>query len=420
MEYNPNNEKYWDESALAADMKQAFDICNGCRLCFSLCPSFPDLFKSVEGHDDDVGLLTDQELSRPADLCYQCKLCYLKCPYIPPHRFDLDFPRLMLRSKAVRTKKNGLAFVDKILGDPDRIGRNGTRLPALSNWSNKNPMMRRIMEKMVGIDHRRHLPKFAVTRFSKWALSRKKQQEDADVAIFTTCTVEYHHPGIGQATMNVLAHHGIHGDIPANQRCCGMPALDGGDIPGAKERAEQNVRVLAPYAEAGKKILALQPTCAYVLKEEYSLLLRTDEAKKVSEATLDVTEYFAEMARRKELKKDFRHSVGAVAYHLSCHTKAQGLRRSAKDLLTYIDGTTVNVVDRCAGIDGTWGLKAEFYDDSQKVAAKLTDAFRQAHDSKACSDCALAGLQIETATDAPPLHPVEILSAAYGLESEEK
>lgn len=105
MEYNPNTDTYWDESALAQDMKTAFDICNGCRLCFSLCPSFPDLFKSVEAHDDNVDLLTDEEMARPADLCYQCKLCYMKCPYIPPHRFDLDFPRLMLRSKAIRAKK---------------------------------------------------------------------------------------------------------------------------------------------------------------------------------------------------------------------------------------------------------------------------------------------------------------------------
>ncbi|OLZ10001.1 heterodisulfide reductase-related iron-sulfur binding cluster [Sulfobacillus thermosulfidooxidans] len=415
MEYNPNTDTYWDESALAQDMKTAFDICNGCRLCFSLCPSFPDLFKSVEAHDDNVDLLTDEEMARPADLCYQCKLCYMKCPYIPPHRFDLDFPRLMLRSKAIRAKKNGMAPVDRFLGDPERIGRLGTAAPTLSNWSNQNPMMRQLMEKTIGIDHRRHLPKFAIMRFSTWALKRQKRLEDTDVAIFSTCTVEYHEPGIGQAAMNVLSHNDVRATVPSNQRCCGMPALDGGDIAGAIERAKQNVAIFAPYAKAGKKILALQPTCAYVLKQEYPLLLGTEDAKAVSEATIDVTEYLAQKARRKQLKKDFKHRLGTVTYHLSCHTKAEGLRRSAKDLLSYIDGTTVNVVDRCAGIDGTWGLKAEFYDESQKVAAKLTEAFREAKGTTACSDCALAGLQIETAADSAPRHPVELLQAAYGL-----
>lgn len=420
MEYNPNTDRYWDETALSQDMKKAFDICNGCRLCYSLCPSFPELFKAVESHDDDTDLLTEDELSLTADLCYQCKLCYLKCPYIPPHRFDLDFPRLMLRSKAVRAKKHGIKPADRFLGDPERVGRLGTAAPALSNWSNENAVMRQLMEKAVGIDRRRHLPRFAPLRFSQWVEKTHEKSSAADVAIFSTCTVEYHEPGIGQAAVKVLAHNGIQAAVPAFQRCCGMPALDGGDIAGATLRAKQNVAVLVGYAREGKKILALQPTCAYVLKKEYPLLLDTEEARLVSEQTVDITEYLAQKARKGELKKGFRRSLGTVTYHLSCHTKAEGLKRSARDVLSYVDGTTVNVVDHCAGIDGTWGLKAEFYDASQKVAAKLTAAFHEARKTQACSDCALAGLQIETASDRPPSHPVELLWQAYGLERSDR
>ncbi len=419
MEYNPNTDRYWDETALSEDMKKAFDICNGCRLCYSLCPSFPELFQAVESHDDDTDQLTDEELSQTADLCYQCKLCYLKCPYTPPHRFDLDFPRLMLRSKAVRAKKSGVSAADRFLGDPERVGRLGTAAPTLSNWSNNSPAMRQVMEKTVGIDRRRHLPKFARNRFSDWSARHSPTPPaDADVAIFSTCTVEYHEPGIGMAALKVLAHNGIKAVVPGFQRCCGMPALDGGDIAGATERAKQNVAAFARFARDGKPILALQPTCAYVLKKEYPLLLGTEDAQRVSAATVDVTEYLAHRARKGLLKKEFRETLGTVTYHLSCHTKAEGLKRSAKDLLTYVEGTTVNMVDHCAGIDGTWGLKAEYYEESQKVAAKMTEAFRKAHDTHACSDCALAGLQIETASDHPPQHPVELLWKAYGLERE--
>lgn len=420
MEYNPRNEKYWDESALKDDMQFAFDVCNGCRLCHNLCPSFPVLFEAVEGHDDDVAQLTDSEMNRVADLCYQCKLCYVKCPYVPPHRFDLDFPRLMLRSKAIRTKKHGMSKSDRFLGDPERTGKMGGSIPSLANWANKNPSLRKVMERVLGIDHRRHLPSFAPVRFSEWARKRHEKQDldSVDVAFFSTCTVEYHEPGIGQAALEVLRHNEIRAVVPENQRCCGMPALDGGDVAGATERARQNVALLAPYVKAGKPIVALQPTCAYVLKREYPLLLGTEEAEAVSRATVDVTEYLAGRMKKGSLKKDFRSSPGEVTYHLSCHSKAQGLTRAAKDLLTGIDGTTVNVIERCAGIDGTWGLKAEFYDESQKVAAKLTEGFRKAHDRTACSDCALAGLQIETVTDQPPVHPVQILWDAYGLGKE--
>ncbi len=418
MDYNPREPEYWDESRLATDMKMAFDVCNGCRLCHNLCPSFPVLFEAVEGHDDDVDLLTSGEMTRVADLCYQCKLCYVKCPYVPPHHFDLDFPRLMLRSKAIRTRKSGMSPSDKFLGDPERSGRLGTMVPGLANWSLTQPFLRRQMERRMGIDRRRHLPKFALTRFSHWVNARRTATTDPDVVIFSTCTVEYHETGIGMAAMKILEHNGISAAAPDNLRCCGMPALDGGDIAGATERAAHNVTQLARYAQGGKKILALQPTCAYVLKKDYPMLLGTQEAQQVADATLDITEYLAQAMRGGRMKKDFVSSPGPVTYHMSCHTKAQGLRKAAEDLLSGIEGTTVTVVDRCAGIDGTWGLKAEYYDESQKVAKKMTDAFRAAHDTVACSDCALAGLQIEVASDHPPEHPVQILAKAYGLTAQ--
>ena len=132
MEYRPGETAYWDPAQLAEDMRQAFDICNGCRLCYNLCPAFPALFTFVEGHDDQAGLLTSSELDQVADLCFQCKICFLKCPYTPPHRFDLDFPRLMLRSKAVRARTQGLSAADRFLGDPDRTGRWATRLAPLA------------------------------------------------------------------------------------------------------------------------------------------------------------------------------------------------------------------------------------------------------------------------------------------------
>lgn len=419
MEYNPHRDAYWDESVLAEDMKQAFDICNGCRLCYNLCPSFPALFQIVESYDDDASQTKPGDMDHVADLCFQCKLCYMKCPYIPPHRFDLDFPRLMLRSKAIRAKKHGISRTDRFLGNPERVGRMGQLASGLANWSVKNVGLRRMMERIYGIDHRRRLPKFAPVRFSDWVKRHQRAPlpplAEVDVVVFSTCTVEYHEPGIGQAALEVLRHNGIRAVVPPGQVCCGMPALDGGDMRGALQRAEANVQMLAPYARAGKPILALQPTCSLLLKQDYPTLVESEDAKLIAQQTRDVTEYLADAMRRGKLKKEFSWSPGTVAYHLSCHTKAQGLKRAAKDLLEAIDGCEVEMVERCAGIDGTWGLKAEYYDESIKVSAKLTERFQQHHDAHACSDCALAGLQIETVTDQEPVHPVEILARSYGL-----
>lgn len=419
MEYNPHHDEYWNEAALQDNIKKAFDICNGCRLCYNLCPSFPELFQIVERYDNDATQVVPSEMDHVADLCYQCKLCYMKCPYIPPHRYELDFPRLMLRSKAIRAKKNGIGRADRFLGNPERVGQMGQIAPGMANWSAKNASLRKLMERVYGIDHRRHLPQFAPVRFSQWVKKRHPVQhpplEEVDVVIFSTCTVEYHEPGIGQAALEVLRHNGIRAVVPSGQVCCGMPALDGGDIDGAIRRAKSNVELLASYARAKKPILALQPTCALLLKQDYPTLVESDDAKAIASQTKDLTQYLADAMKRGKLKKEFAESPGAVTYHLSCHTKTQGLQRAAKQLLEAIDGCQVEVVDRCAGIDGTWGLKAEYYQESLKVSAKMTERFEARHDTHACSDCALAGLQIETVTDDKPVHPVEILARSYGL-----
>jgi Fe-S oxidoreductase len=235
------------------------------------------------------------------------------------------------------------------------------------------------------------------------------------VVLFSTCTVEYNEPGVGQAALRVLAHNGIKAVVPEGQRCCGMPALDGGDVEGALERARANIGLLAPYVAEGKRIIALQPTCSYVLKEEYPMLVEGDVARQVADATVDLTDYLAGLAREGKLKTDFQEPVGPLTYHVSCHTRALGGGARGRDLLKLIPDTEVVMVEQCAGIDGTWGLKAEFFDEAKKVARRLDRAIGQHPGHHMCSDCKLAGLQIEDTAGHAPSHPVEVLARAYGL-----
>jgi glycerol-3-phosphate dehydrogenase subunit C len=414
MEYRPGAPRYWDDAALAEDMRQAFDICNGCRLCYNLCPSFPALFTFVEGHDDDAGKVTPAEMERVADLCFQCKICFMKCPYTPPHRFDLDFPRLMLRAKAVRVKRRGLSPGDAFLGDPERSGRLGTRVSGLANWANRMPPFRAWMERRLGVDRRRRLPRFARLRFSRW-VAKRPRPATPDVVLFSTCTVEYHETNVGQAAVAVLEHLGLKVAVPENQRCCGMPALDGGDVEGAVARARANVGILARYAEAGIPIVALQPTCSYVLKEEYPLLVEGEVARRVADATVDLVDYLATLKKAGRLKTDFVRGGGPILYHVPCHSRVQGLGARGRDVLESIPGVRVALVEQCAGIDGTWGLKHEFYEASRHVAAKLNRAVGDHGDGVVCSDCKLAALEIAEAAGREPRHPVELLAEAYGL-----
>ncbi len=413
MEYRLTAREYWDTEALDRDLKQAFDICNGCRLCHDLCPSFPALFRFVEGVDDEVEQLTRSQMEDVAEECFQCKICALKCPYTPPHRFDLDFPRLMLRTKAQRVRRVGLSAEDRLLGNPERSGGWGTALHPLANWAVARPRLRSLLAGRTGIDPRRHLPPYTSRRFSRRVAGRSTPAA-ADVVLFATCTTEYNYPALGEAAIRVLEHQGLSVATLAGERCCGMPALDGGDVAGAQARARANLAVLAPHVARGARVVALQPTCAYVLKREYPLMVDGAVARDVAAAVVDVTELLAELVQQGKLADDFQHVVGPVTYHVSCHTRAEGGGARGRRVLSKIPGTTVTVAEACAGIDGTWGLKARHYDAAQQVAARLMSALAERPDDLPCSDCKLAGLQIQAGGSAP-LHPVEVLDRAYGL-----
>src|ERR1035437_9865060 len=109
--------KYWDRAGLEKEVERVFDICHTCRLCFNLCPSFPALFDATDRNDGDVRGLTAAEKERVIELCYGCKLCEIKCPYTPRdgHEFQLDFPRLILRAKAVNAKEDGVKLRERLL-----------------------------------------------------------------------------------------------------------------------------------------------------------------------------------------------------------------------------------------------------------------------------------------------------------------
>jgi glycerol-3-phosphate dehydrogenase subunit C len=419
--YNPSDPKYWDEKGLDAEIERAFDICQGCRLCFNLCPSFPTLFDAVDRNDGDVRKLTKQENDAVVDDCFQCKLCYVKCPYTADdgHDFNLDFPRLLMRYNAVRVKREGVAFREKFLGDPDRVGRLASKVAPLANVANRTKAHRVLMEKAMGIHRDKQLPDFHRETFEAWR-DKTPSSPRADVAasgeevvLFHTCFVNFNNPGVGRAAVEALERNGVRVHSP-EQNCCGMPAMDGGDMEFAKSQARRNVELLSPYVERGMKVLAINPTCSYTLKKEYAELVGPDleeKARALAAATRDLMEYFAELKKAGLLDRDFKTTPGDVAYHVPCHLKAQNIGFRSRDVLKTVPGTNIRVVDGCCGHDGTWAMKTENFEKSMKVGKPAFDAMGEG--GVMATDCPLAAIQFEQATGQKPVHPVELLAAAY-------
>jgi Fe-S oxidoreductase len=417
--YDSNEPRYWERAQLDQEIDRVFDICAGCRLCLNLCPSFPALFKAIDDHGtEDVRSLAPAQKREVIDLCYECKLCEVKCPYTPRdgHEFQLDFPRLVMRARAVQAREEGIGRREKMLGNPDRARRMGAIVPKLANWSCRGRFQRVMMEKLLGIHRDKHLPEFTTETFEKWVkregLPPAPAEPAAKVALFHTCFVNYYNPAPGKALVKVLAKNNCAIASPA-QNCCRMPALDGGDVEFARQQARQNVANLLPLARQGYRIAAINPTCSLTLRAEYPALVGTPEPAELAKSIVDPHEVLYELFRAGKFNRDFKSTPGTIAYHVPCHLKAQSIGLRSRDLMRRIPGVEIDTVDACTAHDGTWAMKTDFLELSMKCGEKAFAGMRDAAANVMATDCPLAAIQIEQGTGTRPLNPAEILDRAY-------
>jgi len=411
-----DSKEFVNRQEVDRELRRVTQICHDCRRCFNLCPSFPALLNAVDREDVHIDRLTENDFNRVVDLCYQCKLCYDHCPYRPPHAWDVDFPRLMLRAKVARVAHEGMSRQDRFLADPDRLGRMGTMMPGIANWANRSRPLRVLMEKAVGVHRDRELPAFHRPSFAKWWKKNRADRPAApdaerQVSMFYTCSVNWNGPQVGIAAVEVLEKSGCAVHCP-EQVCCGMPSLDGGDLAGAREAARQNLLVLDEVVRQGHDIVVPGPTCSYTMKEEWPLLVPGEAAQRVKEHTYDLCEYLVKLAIERKLNRDFQSPPARISYHLPCHLKAQRIGFRSRDLLR-MTGAEVHMVERCSGMDGTWGMKREYYDESMRIARRLGEELTDQEPEVVATDCPLAAMQIEAATGKKAYHPIEIVRRAY-------
>jgi glycerol-3-phosphate dehydrogenase subunit C len=395
-------------------------------MCVGYCGTFPSIFAAVDRDIDaqrseGAENLTAEDFRTASELCWQCKLCYIKCPYTPDESAPelLDFPRLMSREKAQRARRDGVALVDRILGEPALLGKMacGPQAP-MANLVNANRLVRAAIEKVAGIAADFPLPKMEKVPFPSW-LARHAPVAGAgragEVVIFSTCYGDYNQSSVPKAAVHVLEHNGYR-VIRPEEHCCGMPNLDGGDVDAMKDKVRRNVASLLPHVRTGTKIVVCGPTCGYTMKKEWPEYVDTPEVREVSRATLDLMEFLDTLRKAKTLETDFTSSLGVVVYHAACHLRAQKIAYPGMRVLSLVPDTDVRMVEQCSCVDGTWGMKAAFYEMGRKYAQKLVRGVRDEEDAKlVVSDCSLAALRIVKENRVEVIHPVEALARAYGL-----
>jgi glycerol-3-phosphate dehydrogenase subunit C len=426
---------FYDGAKLDAELRRVFDVCHTCRRCYKLCDSFPRLFDLIdESATGELDSVKSEDFKPVVDACTLCDICFMaSCPYVPPHEFNIDFPHLMLRYRAVEHQRDKPGLIERQLTETDRNGAIGCRVSALANWATAadNSLTRPLMERMAGIDRRAELPRYASQTLLAPTRERPKPNTSAPAfgkrkaVVYATCFANYNSPSIGTATEAVLAHNGVEFET-VHPRCCGMPQLEQGDIARVAEGARAVAAELLPWIERGYDIVALVPSCALMLKFEWALILPDDPAiKRLSEATYDVTEYVVDIAAKEGLAGGLGPFDGSVTLHIACHARAQNIGRKAAELLKLIPQADLTVIERCSGHGGAWGVRKGNFDAALKVGRPVVRQAMEANSRYLVSECPLAAAHIRQGMTlsgegggeipASTHHPIEIFAKALGL-----
>ncbi len=425
-----NSAAFYDEASLMRELERVFDACHGCRRCVSLCNAFPTLFDLVdESATMEVDGVEQQAYWQVVDQCYLCDLCYMtKCPYVPPHEWQLDFPHLMLRAKAVKFRQGWVKTRDRLISSTDTVGRLAG-IPVVAqtvNAVNKLRPARQALDKILGIHPDAKLPPYHSKTLRK-RLARRPQAAitpqptaatTGRVALFATCYGNYNEPQFGEDLVAVFEHNGIPVTLAEKERCCGMPKLELGDLESVARAKEANIPVLAGLIEQGWDIVVPIPSCAVLFKQELPLMFPDDPAvAKVRAQLFDPFEYLLLRHRDGKLNTDFKQPLGKVAYHVACHLRVQNMGLKTRDLLALIPGTEIQPIERCAGHDGTYAVKSEFHATAMKIGRPVVKRIEQARADHYGSDCPMAGHHLENglADGRQPEHPLSLLRRAYGI-----
>ena len=423
------NPEFWDKEALNQELERVYDICHGCRRCVSLCDAFPTLFDLVDESDTmEVDGVDKQDFHKVVEQCYLCDMCYMtKCPYVPPHEWNVDFPHLMLRAKAVHFKEHGASRRDNILTSTDKVGKLAS-IPVVDvtvNALNRSSGFRKMLESNLGVHHQAPVPEYHSNTLRK----RVKRQvapieakpagrTKGKVALFATCYGNYNTPHLGDDFVKVFQHNQIHIELVSSERCCGMPKLELGDLDAVHAAKEANIPVLYDMVQQGFDLIAPIPSCVLMFKQEIPLMYPDDEqVQAVKQAFFDPFEYLFLRHKQGQFNTEFKTELGDVAYQVACHLRVQNIGMKTRDILSLIPNTQVHPQERCSGHDGTYAVKVETRDKSLKIARPVVRKVDQLKPDLFASDCPMAATHIANLSEsvAEAHHPMTLLRMAYGL-----
>lgn len=430
LRYGPEY-KTWEPVTLLDFSKQggfaaSVEMCNGVGVCRKtlegmMCPSYMatrDEEHSTRGRANALRAVlsgrvppsdfTSRRLYEVMDLCLECKACKAECPA------NVDMAKLKYEFLHHYYQANGLPLRNRFFGRIADLAKLGSRFAPISNWIASSRASRWLMDRFLGIDSRRPLPKFASETFTDWFKARKPapQATRGSVVLFNDTFVTYHTPEIGCAAVELLEAAGYRVEL-VNKKCCGRPLISKGMLAEAKKHAAWNVGRLKPWVERGVAIIGLEPSCLLTLRDESVELLRSDDARRVAQSSYLLEEFLLK-EKAEGLSLKFREGRRLALLHSHCHQKAIAGAAPTVAVLQWANFEVIEADSGCCGMAGSFGFEKEHYDISVSVGKRRLAATVEALPSNA--EIIAPGVscrqQIEHLSSRRAKHPAEVLREA--------
>ncbi|MBI3831221.1 MAG: FAD-binding protein [Planctomycetes bacterium] len=428
---NPENVHNHGASVLhwaQGEMQDETTRCNGNGHCRStgpeaaMCPRFKynriedasprakaNILRRMMTGRQRQGAFNSPEVIEIMDYCFNCKRCVDECPSA------VNIPKIAMEAKARYHASHGLTRDQWFFTRMELWCRMGRALAPLANTVSEFAIFRWLLEKAVGLDRRRDLPKFKSLRL-RHRLTFSPEGPRPKVVLYPDLVPKYNNPELLQAAVDVLEHNGFE-VLVAEAPWTNMPALTNGAAVEARANIREVVSVLAPYAYRGWPILCLEPTATLCLTKDFLYYVDTPETRAVSRHTQDLGGFLLGLHKQKRLKTNFQRIEVDFAYLTACHMKALGIGKPAVELLRLVPGVKVQTLDDkvCCGMAGDFGMVKKHYDEAMWIGRNL---FREAAECSARAGCCESSgckMQLEHGTGKPTVHPISILAAAYGF-----
>ena len=388
------------------------DVCVRCATCMSACPvsrvtpRFPGPKQAGPGAQR-FRSASEASVDDWIELCTSCHLCDMVCPAGVP------ISELNLRAKAKYLNERGRTFRDWLLVRSDLFGELAARFSKIVNPLMKNGAVRWLLDALLRIDRRRDLPGYEYPTFHRWFRTRPAPEGGRrKVAYFYGCFTNTNETDVGKAAVEVLEAHGLAVVVPP-QRCCGIPRLGVGDLPGAREMGGRNIALLLPTVREGIDIVFSSTSCGLMLRHEYSRLLGLPGAEELAGRLFDICEFLLRLHEEEKSAVTFRPLSMKAAYFAPCHLRSLDIGLPALELLRLIPGLDVRLLEAdCCGLGGLYGFKKEKFTIAEEIGKDLTEAVDRMKPDIILTDCEGCRMQIRHLTGLRVLHPLQLLRDA--------